>query len=218
MGLQLVTPPALEPVIIDDVKAHLRILSDTEDELVSNYALAARLVMESNRYPGCGVALITQTWNLILDKFPANGLEFIEIPMAPVQTGSVSISYIDINGATTVWPSSNYIVDNVPPLGLACGPTRILPVTAGSFAGSWPTASLQPINAVIIPFKVGFGDTPDLVPIQLKIAMMMLAGTFYEVREATGDAGEVGVPIKVQQMLPFSYDALTGLYRQAGIA
>lgn len=205
MGLSLVTPPAIEPVSLDDLKTHLRIFDSSEEGNVTRYAISARQTMESSRYPGLNICLITQTWDFFLDAFPAIG-DVIVVPKPPLQT--VTITYTDALGNVTTMDPATYIVDNSPELGPGTGPARI-----GAVNG-WPAASLQAINGVRVRFVAGFGTTPDTVPMNLQIALMMLAGTAYENREATGDAQNP----KMLSCVPFGYDSYVGLYRPAGLA
>lgn len=226
MGLQLVTPPSslIEPVSLDEAKNHLRIpLSDTsQDEVLQGYITGARQMMETSRFPGLDICFMTQTWNLILDTFPPDGLTFIEIPKRPVQSVS-SITYTDINGNVITWPSAQYVSDLYPQLGPASGPgARILPIQSGSAVGSWPNVnpgtSLQPINAVTIQFVAGFGTDPALVSQPLKIMMLMLTGSLFEFREASGDVGDVGATPKAPIEVPFGYSMLSRMYRGDGVA
>ena len=230
MGLQLVTPPAAgEPISLNQAKDHLHIpQSDiSQDTWIGTAITAARMIMESSRYPGLDICFKTQTWNLILDSFPPDGTQFIEIPKRPVQSVA-SITYVDIAGNSVVWPNTNYKVDPYAPLGNDTGPTRIAPVQAGSAVGVWPTVtpgvSLQAINGVIVQFVAGYGTDVTLVPAPLQLSMLMLMATLFENREATGDVGDVpNVPnvarmVRVPVTVPFGYDMLTNIYRGDGIA
>lgn len=226
MGLQLVTPPdpSIEPISLDDVKNHLRIpLSDTsQDEFIQGCVVAARQTMENSKFPGLDICFMTQTWNLILDAFPKDGLTYIEIPKRPVSSVS-SITYTDINGNTTTWPSNQYKVDIYPTLGPDAGAgARILPAQSGSAVGYWPNVnpgvSLAPMNAVTVQFVAGHGTDPVLVPMPLKIMLGMLTGSFFQFREATGDAGDVGATPKAPIEVPLGYTMLSRMYRDDGIA
>jgi len=68
MGLQLVTPPALEPIGLADAKTHLRVDVEDDDALICALISAARDYVE--RF--CRRALLTQTWLLALDHFPGS--------------------------------------------------------------------------------------------------------------------------------------------------
>ena len=223
MGLTLVNPPTVEAVTLDMAKDHLRIpLSDTsDDEWLSTAITASRMMMEASRYPGLDICLMQQTWKMVLDSFPEDGLKWIEIPKRPI-TSVTSITYVDVFGTRTVWPSNQYLSDMIPVCGDGTGPTRIIPIQSGSAVGSWPNVnpgiSLQVINAVEILFVAGYGTDPANVPPPLVISQLMLLGSLYEFREATGDVGDAGQMAKTPVTMPFTYDAITYMYRGAGFA
>ena len=59
--------PAAEPVTLAEVKNHLRIAHDSENDLLQGLIRAAREDLER----ATGMALIDQTWRLVLDGWPA---------------------------------------------------------------------------------------------------------------------------------------------------
>lgn len=94
-------------------------------------------------------ALVTQTWDLKLDRFPC---WTIHVPKPTLQS-VVSITYVDTNGATQTLDPSTYLVDT------SSTPARITPV----FGGIWPVTLYQN-NAVTVRFVAGYGlaaDVPD---------------------------------------------------------
>lgn len=199
-GLVLVTPPAIEPVSLDDLKDGLYVTDASQDETITTYGLGARQMIEQDRYPGLDIALITQTWDLFLDSFPS-GVDRIVVPKPPLQTVT-SISWFDIHNVETTLSASTYFPDPTTSPGEGVSSARIWPTPA------WPGVTLRPVNGVKVRFVTGFGDAPDEVPAGLRIAIQMLTGSFFENREAST---EVAV-----KCLPFSYDSLTGLYRRDG--
>lgn len=68
-GLNLIAAPAAEPLTKEEVKSWLRIDSDdtTQDYEIAGLIQAAREYAENR----CGRALVTQTWQLTLDRFPS---------------------------------------------------------------------------------------------------------------------------------------------------
>ena len=79
MALVLTSGPAQEPLTLADLKAHLRIDSNAEDVLLGSLLLTSRLHIEA----ALDIALITQTWMLVLDRWPAGAA--LDIPMSPLQ-------------------------------------------------------------------------------------------------------------------------------------
>jgi uncharacterized phiE125 gp8 family phage protein len=186
--LSLVYAPALEPVTLAEAKNHLRVDDDSENELIDALRVAAREYVETFT----GRKLITQTWDLKLDAFPCE--RCIELPFAPVSAVS-SISYVDANGDTQTWASSNYTSDT--PSGPFAMPGRIVP----AYTVSWPTTR-NVINAVTVRFVAGYGATVHTTPYLLRAAIKLLVGHWYANREPVV-VGSIAndIPLSVQSML-----------------
>ncbi len=158
MSLTLITPPLGEPVPLADVKAHLRVTSDTEDALIAGYGLAARQTIEA-RY---GLAIASQVWRLDLPCAPRRALT---LPIGPV--AAVEAVGIRRNGLAEALDPFDYEVHT----GLV-GRVRIkraLPGDAG----------------LIVTFTAGWPDAASTPP-ELLLAIRTLAAHFYEHREAAG--------------------------------
>ena len=165
MNLKLVTPPTLEPILIDDGKRWAKIDGAEEDEDVDSLIKAAREYAETftNR------ALITQTWDLFLDQFPPDD-EVINVPRPRLQSVT-SLKYTDTDGVQQTWAASNYIGDTNKE------PGRI----ALAFDKSWPDTR-DIINAVEIRFVAGYGTDRTDVPEEIRSAMKMLVEHWYDNR------------------------------------
>lgn len=186
--LSMVTAPAIEPVTLQEAKAHLRVDDNSENELIDSLRVAAREYVENFT----SRKLITQTWDLKLDAFPCGNC--LDLPFAPVASVS-SISYIDTAGTTQTWASSNYTVDA--PSGAFAMPGRITP----AYQVIWP-ATRNVINAVTVRFVVGYGATVYTVPYLLRAAIKLLIGHWYANREPVA-VGTItsDIPQTVQAML-----------------
>ena len=75
MALLLTTPPNAEPIVLADVKAHLRLAITDDDAYITSLITAARRAIES-RY---GLCLMPQSWALFTDHWPKGGT--FEIPL-----------------------------------------------------------------------------------------------------------------------------------------
>ena len=179
MPLQLVTPPAEEPVSLAEAKQHLRVDGGDDDLLIGSLIIAARQAAETKT----GRQLITARWKLVLDAFPgpslmqsATGASFslpghaILLAKCPVQS-AVSIEYLDMNGTTQVMPASDYVLD------AACEPARLTP----AFGKTWPP-TLPQMGAVSVTFDAGYG-TASAVPEGLKSWIKLRVGSLYGHRE-----------------------------------
>ncbi len=140
-----------------------------EDTYISTLITIAREYCEDYQHR----ALTTQTWDLILDKFPSDS-DYIEIPLPPLQSVT-SVKYIDYAGvsATMTAGLSGYFVDTDNEPGRVCL----------SYGVSWPSFSEYPYGAIRIHFVAGHtGVAPDVIPKKTKQAMLMLISYMYENR------------------------------------
>ena len=86
--LKLVTAATENPVSIDEAKLHLKLDDETADDSLVNGLIDA-CVEQAEAF--LGRALCSQTWDLVLDGFPANR---IELSLPPLQSVT-SIKYRD---------------------------------------------------------------------------------------------------------------------------
>lgn len=187
MALKIYTAPVTEPISSVEINMHLRIDETIEDALIDNLITTAREVVEaiSRR------TLITQTWDLVMDSFPAS--DELVIPNPPLQS-VVSVTYIDQNNVSATFAASNYAVDTY------SEPGRIKLVSGAA----WPGSQLYTLNGVRVRFTAGFGDA-SAVPNRYKEAIMLLVAHWYANREQGSE--------KAIQDIPFGVNALLWLDR-----
>ena len=179
MPMQLITPPAGEPISLAEAKLHLRVDFDDDDSLIPVLISAARQAAETltNRQ------FVTARWRMVLDSFPGPSLmgvpagqiftlpgHAVLLPKSPVAS-VVEIRYLDMANAWQVMPAANYTVDSV------CEPARITPV----FGQIWPIA-LPQIGAVSVIFDAGYGNASS-VPEGIKTWIKLRVGSLYVHRE-----------------------------------
>ena len=82
MPLHLVTPPALEPVSVAELKAHAAVDGDDQDAMLAALIGTARTVIERRR----SLAMITQVW--AWSGPAAAGKASLALPLAPVRSGA----------------------------------------------------------------------------------------------------------------------------------
>jgi len=185
--LTLVTAPTIEPLETDnDLKKHLRIDHNEEDDLIDGQITAARAYFEDVTHR----ALLTQTWRYTLDAWPDGPV--IALPRPPLQSVT-DIKYLDEDGNETTWGSSNYVVDTA-------GGRVALASNVG-----WPAVSLYPIGAIRITFVAGWTSV-DAVPAQMKQCIKLLVGHWYEHREGVSEGA-------IQREIPFAVKSLVHLNR-----
>ncbi|QXE85974.1 hypothetical protein KP003_16665 [Geomonas nitrogeniifigens] len=175
MRLNLITPPAAEPINVTQVEAQMRLQLGDIDFLgetgpVGLFISAVRQKAEAVTRR----ALVTQVWELVLDGFP-RGRDPLEVPLPPLQSVE-SITYVDTTGAAQTLDASLYRVesDSAP----NCQPGQILP----AYGQQWP-ATLDDVGVVRVRFTAGYG-TVDAVPEAIKQWMLINVANLYENRES----------------------------------
>lgn len=184
--LTQVSAPALEPVTTAEAKAHLRVEHADEDDLIGALVKTSRQRIEAF----LSRALIEQTWDVVYECFPRDGVA-IELPLPPLQSVT-SVTYIDLSGDAQTWASSNYTVEA--PAGEDAPHGRIVP----KFLTEYPVAARY-ASAVTVRFVAGFGPDPTDVPEVYRRALLADLAHLYENREA-GIAGRP-LPRNVQDLL-----------------
>lgn len=187
MALILSTAPATEPLTLADVKLHLRVDITDDDTLIMSLLRAARLYVEQICRPRR--ALVAQTWLYVADDFPSGPLELRVVPLQSV----TSVQYVTDAGVTATVSSADYHVDTYRQPGRI-----VLKSTA-----NWPSVTLADVNG----FRVTFVAGETVVPDQLKQALLLLIGHWYENRETVQLSGAV------PQEIPFAVSALLTPYR-----
>ena len=174
------TPPTLEPVTLDEVKAQLRLDHSEDDDFIAAKIKAARQNLERR----CGIAMLSQTVKFSADGFPAGPLM---LPRPPLPTVT-SIVYRDATHAAVTLAAGDYIVRGV------AGDGFVAPVT------SWPaTDGLS--GAVEATFVAGYGATAADVPEPLREAVRLLAAYLYDRGEAASSDAMHELPFGVEDMV-----------------
>ena len=187
MALVLTSGPAEEPVTVSEAKAHLRIDGSDEDILIASLILTSRLHVEA----ALGLALLTQSWRLTLDRWPQDGVRF---PLRPIQSITSVIARAS-DGAPSTVPADHYTLD-----GQALRPRLV------ARGGNWPAPG-QRINGIEIAFSAGIGDDPEDIPQPIRHAILLLVAHWYEHR----DPLEIG---SAAAAIPAAVSDLLGPYRE----
>lgn len=167
MSLTLTAAPAALPISQAEVKAFARVDGSSEDDVIDRM-IAAAIGIVDGAGGVLGRALITQTWALKLDGFPAE----IALPLPPLQSVA-SIAYIDADGAEQTLSASLYQV-----IGVGDdAPAKIAP----AYGQTWPACRAVP-EAVTVTFIAGYGDAAD-VPGPIRQAIEKAAADLYAMRE-----------------------------------
>jgi len=185
--LSLVSGPAEEPLIVQDVATHLRFPLGTEDGLLDNWITAAREAFEH----ATGRQLLTATWECWRDEFPCG--EALSLPKPPLQE-VVSVQYVDTAGTLQTWAPSAYVV--IAPQGPYARRGRLRPV----YGAPWPQTRSEP-GAVRIQFKAGYGDDPTAVPELAKTALYLFVAHFHRYRAPVQEVPTAELPLGLSSIV-----------------
>lgn len=164
--IQVVTPPASEPLTLAEVKEFLRVDHSDDDATLAIFIAAARQLCESYTR----LALMPTTFEEYFDDFPQyTGTYKDEIRLSRSPVSAVTyVKYIDGNETTITASASDYKTD------LISQPARISP--DNGWFGTYET-----INAVFIRYVAGYANAAS-VPAPLKHGMLLVIGDMYENR------------------------------------
>jgi uncharacterized phiE125 gp8 family phage protein len=188
MPIKIITPPAIEPLTLDEAKAQCRVDIDTDNALLAMLISVARDTCERIAWR----AFLTQTIELWLDAWPASNS--IVLPRPPLQSVT-KIEYYDIDDIKATVSSAIYAVDTI------AEPGKVWL----KYNQAWPTTSLREHNAICVTYVAGWTNPAD-VPQSARQAMLMLVGHWYENRESV----LVGA---ISKSLEFAVSTLLGMNR-----
>jgi uncharacterized phiE125 gp8 family phage protein len=155
----LYTAPTIEPVTLNEVKAHLRVTSSTDNDKISNLITTVRQKLEDQLQ----IALITQTWKAFYAGWPGEDEEdaFI-LPIAPVASVT-HVKYKDTAGTQSTWSSAYYIAET------DSTPGRVVL----GYSQTFPTTELYPSLPIEIQFIAGYGAAITSVPQQIRDLLLI---------------------------------------------
>ena len=179
-----ITKPTIEPVTLDELKAHMRIDDDNDDAGLETYIAAARRAVE--RRTRC--RLMNQTVELVRDVFPEYRRD-LNLLLGNVRSVD-SVKYRDADGDETTMSTDDYVAV-----------VDVSPAVVRTKRRVWPTVSEDYPQSIRVRMTCGYTMTAS-VDRTIKIAVMMLAAHWYENREPVtfATAGKV-LPIGIDSLL-----------------
>jgi uncharacterized phiE125 gp8 family phage protein len=187
MSSILLTPPAGEPLSLAEARGFLRVETDEDDALIAALITAARLHVEAQT----GLALMTQAWRMVFDRWPACG----RIPVRPAPLRSITAARVFVRDGHALTVDTQAFVEDLAAMTLAFIP----------WAMALPTRIAAGIE---IDVAVGFGDASD-VPEPLRHAIRLLVAHWYEYRGlVAADAGPMVPSTVAALLLPYRRLAL----------
>lgn len=184
MNLKIAVQPIEEPVTLVEAKAHLRVDVSDDDTLISSLIKSARFICEDVARR----SFVSRTYDLYLDNW-WNGMDAIKLPLPPL-VSVTSIEYTNSNGVVATFDSANYVVDT------AGEPGRV----ALAYGKTFPSATLQSINAIKIRYVAGYGGASS-VPDNYKAAIKLVLAHLYENREEVGYQVASKLPLGAESIL-----------------
>jgi len=136
--MKLITPPAVEPVTVSEVKIYAHIDHSIDDLLIAQWIKSARILAENYQRR----AYYEQVWELSFDDWPA--LPFL-IPRPPLVAIDF-IEYYETDNTKTTMALTDFLIDT------NHEPARL----AHAYQVMWPSVILREIDAVRIRYTCGF--------------------------------------------------------------
>lgn len=167
MWRELVIPPAVEPVTVEEAKAELRVDHNAEDALIARLIVVGRQSIEQDLQR----ALITQRWRFTLEP-PRDGSP-IRLPLPPTQS-VVSVTYRDPNGAVQAMDLDDVVLEA--PSGPAAFPAELRLRPGATWPDRWRSD-----ERIAIEVDAGYGDPAD-VPAVLVQGVLAAVVRLYESR------------------------------------
>jgi uncharacterized phiE125 gp8 family phage protein len=162
VNLRLITAPTVEPVSLAAARSFLRVDGSEEDPLIISLIKSAREEGEklSRR------ALITQTWEMIINEWPTDlRLKVLRPPLQSI----TSVKYLDSDNVEHTF--TDYVTD-----------TRSEPGVI--IFNSLPSSALLRSGAITVRFVAGYGAGESSVPDRLRTAIQSLVAYWFENRES----------------------------------
>ncbi|HZT26086.1 MAG TPA: head-tail connector protein [Pseudolabrys sp.] len=190
MSAILLTAPPVEPLSLDETRAFLRVDTTDDDAVIAALIAGARIHVEV----ATRRALITQTWRLAFDAWPADGR--LQVLPAPLQSLA----------AARVYDSGNV----AQPLDLQ-GFVPDLGASALLFAPWAVPAPGRGAAGIELDVVCGYGGAAADVPEPLRQAIRLLVAHWYENR------GVVAAAAAQPATLPQGLAALLAPYRMLSL-
>jgi len=177
----LLTAPAIEPVPLSEAKAFLRVDTDEEDPLIAALIASARQYIETRTQ----LALITQSWRLVLDSWPACGC--VDVRPGPFKSVAAARVF-DFEGNPHGVDTQAFVPD------FGASTLAFIP-----WSVPLPTRVAAGIEIDVI---CGYGNAEIDVPDPLRQAIRLLAAHWFENRGLiASDAAAVVLPASAASLI-----------------
>ena len=165
--LSLIDNPATKVVSVDDIKAHLRIDTSDENDLLGVYIDAATEMAEHY----CNRHFITHEYRLYFNDVTSSASLIYPDCVLKNNGGQTCVNWIDVNGAAQ--GNNEAYIDSY------SNPSLVY--LSSDFTN--PTLKDNLANVFWYEFKTGFGDVSTDVPEAIKQAIKLIVSDMYYFRE-----------------------------------
>jgi uncharacterized phiE125 gp8 family phage protein len=194
MQRHILSAPQVEPVSLAETKLWLRVDHSEDDSLILNLIRTARERVEART----GRAIISQTWRVSLDCWPAD--DAIALPIAPVES-VLALRVKQLSGAD--------IIVSMGSLRLLSHQEPALLLTSQRPATDYARAGIE------IDLVAGYGPSGVTCPPSLRQAILLIVGHLYEARGPQKDvATDASIRAETDALLrPYMSIRLSGAMR-----
>lgn len=169
MSSILLVPPASEPLSLADAKTYLRVEHGDDDELIAALLSAARNAVEL----ATRRALITQTWRIVLDRWPASGR--IVSPVNPLRTLAAA-RVLAADGAPAVLDTDDFTLDTASVPGVLAFERANVAQPGRALAG------------IELDVTAGYGAAANVPPPLVQAIRLLIAQGYEQRDEVRADA------------------------------
>lgn len=174
--------PAVEPVTLVELKSHLRVSIDADDDTIADLGIAARKYYER----AIRRQLVTAQYELRMNWWPPD-VKFT-LPFPPLVSVQ-SIYYTDTYGNQNLWDPSQYIVDTAREPGNVWLEWNVV----------WPNIRGYQ-DSVVVDYTAGYGDNTAQSE-EDKLAIKWLTALWYDNREASLETPLSALPNGLADMI-----------------
>ncbi|MCT4654840.1 MAG: head-tail connector protein [Cohaesibacter sp.] len=178
MMAKLITPPAKEPVSLEDMKAYLKQDSSAEDDLLSALIIAARSYLEQVT----GRHFLSQIWQVTLKVTKERE---ISLPFHPVQR-LVSLAALTDQGDLTALDLGDFKLEQ-----------HSNPAIIKKLQSSHPPSA----GRLVIQLETGFGGQESDVPPPILQALKMIVSRWFDCRGISNPSDDEAINVAVSTLI-----------------
>lgn len=182
MTVRVISAPAAQAIATSLVKEHLRILGTDDDAALALYIPSAIEQFEAIT----GRCLIKQTITQEFDSFPDVDYFLLERGTPLIQL--LHIKYYDTDNVLQTFAADNYLIAS-----------STLPPTVCLNTNKWWPTDIHPtrLGSVQVTYEAGYGTADSSVPMDIKHALSLLVGDFFNNREDSVVMPGINASVKV---------------------